>query len=636
MRKISAGLGLSLALFGGQALAQQAEFDGLVVFGDSLSDNGNIPKLFGIPYPHTMPGYDGGRFSNGPVYAEYLNSLLGIPGPLEDYAIGGATTGTTNIGGLPNAGITQEIARYLATDPRPTNRDLFVLWGGANDYFGYFDAIQACNGNPTCLAGLPSGTSVVTNVLTNIASEVKQLALLGGKNFIVPNLPDLGLTPDFNTNPANAAGAAALTAGHDQGLALAMGELQRGLAAVGVPVNIRIVDVSALINDVIADPTKYGAVNVTAQCVLDPTCVAKKDHYLFWDGVHPTAFGHEILANYFAASIDGPTTVGALGELDRIQQKGLFDQISGRFEAIRFGEDGLLVSQGGKGAAAGDLDDAGRLSVWVNGGYGWGSRDDAPSQLGFSYDHESAVVGADYRIQPGLVAGALVGYGTTSDSLHGGFGHQSQNAVSGAIYATWYTQPGLWLGVSGTYTGIDFDKIDRNTFVASQVAAATSSGDILGAQLEGGWMVNLQGLHIGPTAAFRLAEYSIDTYTETGAVGINETVRSQQINGLTGEFGVEAALETELGAVAITPSAHLLYEHEFRTAARSIITTLVTQSSTNWTTVLPAPGANAVRAGFGIDAEIGHGLSASVSADGTFGGSDGTDGTVFAGLTAKF
>src|SRR3984885_109154 len=95
--QIVLALSLCTCLTGGMASAQ-SQYSGIVIFGDSLSDPGNIPKFFGIDYP--APPYFENQFSNGPVYAKYLDALFGIGQPLQDYAIGGAETGAGNIGGV--------------------------------------------------------------------------------------------------------------------------------------------------------------------------------------------------------------------------------------------------------------------------------------------------------------------------------------------------------------------------------------------------------------------------------------------------------------------------------------------------------------------------------------------------------
>ncbi|OYV66503.1 MAG: hypothetical protein B7X09_03565, partial [Acidiphilium sp. 21-66-27] len=85
-------IGAIAAAFTGLAPARAQAPGSLYVFGDSLSDNGNIPRLTGVPYP--PPPYVGYRFSNGPVWAEYLPGLTGLNfKPSNDYAVGGAFAG---------------------------------------------------------------------------------------------------------------------------------------------------------------------------------------------------------------------------------------------------------------------------------------------------------------------------------------------------------------------------------------------------------------------------------------------------------------------------------------------------------------------------------------------------------------
>jgi outer membrane lipase/esterase len=90
-------------------------FSDLVVFGDSLSDMGNVSDATAsIPFIATTPGpyYYDGRFSNGPIYAESLAVGLGLP-PLSysrdsgnDFAYGGAKTSGT---GFPNNLVVRDI-----------------------------------------------------------------------------------------------------------------------------------------------------------------------------------------------------------------------------------------------------------------------------------------------------------------------------------------------------------------------------------------------------------------------------------------------------------------------------------------------------------------------------------------------
>ena len=81
----SRSLRLAAFLIFGLTIANRAAagpFTSLVVFGDSLSDIGNVSQATPIfPLVPKTPGpyYWNGRFSNGAVYAETLATGLGLP-----------------------------------------------------------------------------------------------------------------------------------------------------------------------------------------------------------------------------------------------------------------------------------------------------------------------------------------------------------------------------------------------------------------------------------------------------------------------------------------------------------------------------------------------------------------------------
>ena len=92
------------------ALAWGTVIDHMYVFGDSLSDNGNLYQMNHGKLPKT-PYYDG-RFSNGPVWVEDLTDLVGFSDDdLEDYAIGGAQVGR----GMFNKRLEKQIKRFEMT-----------------------------------------------------------------------------------------------------------------------------------------------------------------------------------------------------------------------------------------------------------------------------------------------------------------------------------------------------------------------------------------------------------------------------------------------------------------------------------------------------------------------------------------
>ncbi len=637
-RRLTAALGLSATLIGGQVSAQ-SQYASITVFGDSLSDTGNIPRFFGLNLP--APPYYQFQFSNGPVYPNYLNGLFGISTPLQDYAIGGAKTATGNVGGLPgnpsiglpNAGIDGEITYYLQSNPKPGARDLFIVYGGANDYLNLVQSFAGLGLSGTALTSyLTNSTGPVTVTVSNLVTDVTRLAHLGVKNFVVPNLPNLGATPLLNGDPTTASQGAQLMQLHNQALAQAMGQLQQQLH-----VNITIVDVGSVLNGILANPAQFGVdpAHTTQECLLSATCVAQHQNYLFWDDVHPTGLLQQEFSEVFLSSLDGPTTVGAEIDLDKIVQQDLFDQISARTAALRLGAAGLTVDNigGASGTATGDGEHG--LSAFISDSYGWGSRDSRNNVVGFDYRHNTTAAGIDYRLNDWLAAGALIGYSETNDDLKNDLGKQSFNSYQAAVYATAYN--GSWYGsVAGTYAYEEWDKLNRNVFIGGQTAAASTDGHVFGGKLEGGYMLHMGDWSFGPAAELRAAQYHIGSYTEHGAIAVNQEVDTQSTASVIGQFGFQAALSTTVGDYAVTPQFRIDFDHEFRHASRAIVTRIASEPSTYMTTDLAPDADNFVRLGAGINVKLNDRFSALVDFDSTVGRSSGEDYSALARLKAKF
>src|SRR5579859_2122030 len=113
-----------------QSAGSPSSYPKIVLFGDSLSDNGSgIKQLFNtFPYPP----YSGGRFTNGPVWIEKIPSA-----GLTDYAYGGATVNQTLVvePGAPSLAV--QINDHLISNGGKAQLDtLYVIMGGANDVYG--------------------------------------------------------------------------------------------------------------------------------------------------------------------------------------------------------------------------------------------------------------------------------------------------------------------------------------------------------------------------------------------------------------------------------------------------------------------------------------------------------------------
>jgi phospholipase/lecithinase/hemolysin len=281
-----------------------APYGALYAFGDSLSDAGNayIATMGATPPAPPFASVNGyGVYSNGPVWVQDLAGDLGL-GPLlpslaggTDFAVGGASSGA--FGAYPgspgdllpapgNPLAQSQLGMFESAVPHPAANALYTLSIGANDIQTLF-ALDA--GNPTQAAA----DSAV--VIANIGRFVGDLAADGGHNFVVLNVPDIGVSPRaLAQGAAIAAELSAFTAAFDAGLESALDGL-----AQSDRLNLRIIDAFGAVDEAVADPALFGLTNVTDPC-LPPgstTPCADPDQYLFWDDLHPTETGQLYLAD---------------------------------------------------------------------------------------------------------------------------------------------------------------------------------------------------------------------------------------------------------------------------------------------------------------------------------------------------
>lgn len=246
--------------------ALASTFDHLVVFGDSLSDNGN---LFAAD-PSLVPSafYYEGRFSNGPVWAEYLVQEDSLNCSLVDNAYGGATTD-----GASPPGLIAQVGSYTASASLADNT-LFAIWIGANDFL--------------------NGGVDYTASADNIGVALDDLAAFGAEHILIVNLPDLGSTPRF-LGTVGESSATALAQGFNTALASVVDAFQTDYPDIMVYE----FDCFAYLQRVADDPARYGFTNATQK---SPAYDVAGDFdnsagYLFWDDIHPTTEAHEMLAD---------------------------------------------------------------------------------------------------------------------------------------------------------------------------------------------------------------------------------------------------------------------------------------------------------------------------------------------------
>lgn len=330
---------LSVAIFLATPIlvnAQAPAFTQVIVFGDSLSDDGNIAHrardLVGFSYPSSNFNYSDYRFTDdtntspaanlyvGTWHEQLEKTFLGLAvakNSLDggtDYAFGGATTkdGTqsrtiinnpTPFGGgdfsltIDNMG--KQINDYLASHATDANA-LYILWGGGNDLFDDHSAQS------------------VIDTANRVGVLIQRLANAGARNFLVPNVPPLGAVPNSFGDPTRVAELDLASANYRAQLNSVVASTISGLAATGITIHVYTFDVWLGVIRVLGQPRRYGFVD-TIDSAQGRSGV-NPDQYLFWDDLHPTTGGDHDLANEANRLLRGQ--VGTLAKPTNISTRG--------------------------------------------------------------------------------------------------------------------------------------------------------------------------------------------------------------------------------------------------------------------------------------------------------------------------
>ena len=277
----------------------------IVVFGDSLSDNGNLYEIMGHKIPLSPPYFEG-RFSNGPIWVEHLVASY-FPTDsnthLLDYAYGGAGVSRDDDQEEVLFTLKREIVKYLddhqgKADPN----SLFIVWIGSNNYIGSPDDVE--------------GTLSLVN--RGITANLKRLADAGAKHFLIVNVPDLGRTPIASDDEAKDK-LSYFSRRHNELLLNTVNELDE----LYPEVQWIHFDVCSRLDELFDSPESFGFSNITETCydakidknagnsVLHLASTLKlkaKDDicegYLYFDPVHPTEPAHKLMAEKARAVLD--------------------------------------------------------------------------------------------------------------------------------------------------------------------------------------------------------------------------------------------------------------------------------------------------------------------------------------------
>lgn len=272
------------------------DFNKLTVFGDSLSDPGNLFNLTGRLFP--PPPYSEGRLSDGAIWTDFFTQSLDLnpTDQVSNFAVGGALTGRDNgvepllesLTGveLELPGVLDEVDQFVASSAtgEDYSDELFVVWAGSNDILNLPADPQAAS-------------AFIAESINNIVAAVTTLVEQGAETFLIPNLPDLGLIPG-NLNQDTSAPATVASIAFNEGLDLALSSLE---ADPSTDIDIVPVDIFSLTNEILNRPEEFGFTDVTNQLIEQG--LSENPGFFWWDQQHPTERVHSLLSDVFQSAL---------------------------------------------------------------------------------------------------------------------------------------------------------------------------------------------------------------------------------------------------------------------------------------------------------------------------------------------
>lgn len=292
--------------FTGTARANNT-IDELVIFGNSISDTGNVYSLTNNTFP-PEPLYNQGRFSNGLLWIDYVSQDLGLNlsnfydtnatdfSEGINFSVGGATTNTTTLGDLPDLsfpGVSTQVNSYLNyLNGSTIDEDaLIVYWSGENDY------VQAFQNEGTLLSPeVP---------ITNISDSLEQLANAGAENVLVANLIDLADVPLAQSfiPPEQLNQLTLLTEAHNDALNSAIASLNTAFPET----EFVIFDANSLLENIFNNSTAFGLIDDPIESCLSPNNFPdiapnvvpcdNPEEYFYYDNQHFTNAVHQLIAD---------------------------------------------------------------------------------------------------------------------------------------------------------------------------------------------------------------------------------------------------------------------------------------------------------------------------------------------------
>ena len=536
--------GVLVFIFGFTGNAWGQNFSDVVVFGDSLSDSGNV-----------------GRFTTNPdpVWSEIVAEIFGASGMNSfaggpNYAFAGACVNpdqnayceSDEIFPVPR--VPAQIALYLSKSGGSADPNaLYAIWGGVND------VADSAENDP-----LNAARHTVAAAGVNV-QQIRRLRDAGARHILAFNLPDISKSPYAMNNLSQAEQRAVtqLVAVYNRVLHDGIRESEDGV----IPINL-----FAFFNEIVENHETYGFTDATGTACGEPDAgraislgcgpegsgspvtyeSGANRQYLFADRNHPSGATHEMIASMVTSTLAAPVQVSLAGE-GGVEMAGIHRSAVSVERMTDFGLDRSV----------------GSWRAYVTGRIGKYKLDALPRLGETQANVQVLTLGANHRAGSNLWWGAALSFGRYNNDASGA--SLDSTAVIGSVHGTW-RRGGLYVSgaLSAGSTSVD---IKRSITLGPTVRAeqgSTSAGQF-GTELDAGWILGpADGLQHGPFLGLAWLAQTVDGYRESGSLSTSMNFSGFDRDSLIARAGYRVTRTLVLDRVGLRPYANVAVAKEFK------------------------------------------------------------------------
>lgn len=531
----------------------QTPYEGVTVFGDSLSDNGNLHRMSnGVILP--SPYFFQGRASNGFIWPEKIAPSMQLQKVDSNFAVGGENS-------LQIKNRIEDWAQTSITNP---GQQIYSVWSGTNDY--------------------NQGISTPTLVIENIQTSIKTLKLAGAQTILVLNLPHFTAAPESTPLSQDL-----ILQAHNKALYASLLELSKS----NYKVNIIPIDIRSLSDRILTNPSRFGLTNVTEPCLTSAGICTNPDQSMWWDWIHPSAAMHTLIADYTVSVLRAPQTIAPqmTTSLDLTKRAG--QDVGDRLIALR----------------QIDSTPMGQLNIFALGSVQSGKQTDPV--IGSNSSRRGFTAGADYRISRDFTAGIAFTSAQGSTILNDDRGKIVMNGSALSGYGSYRRGHFFTEGIF-SYGWNQLDVTRKVQVTGFNEANSTTAGQQVAAQIKAGYNLGFNSFSIVPTIGVSYANANLSGYSERNADVLNLNVGTQSSSSLALNLGTRFAYDFRSDFGMITPYASANYSHTLTNGSREITTELVTQPGIPNRTTVNGGDRDVIRLGIGVQAKLINSLTFSV------------------------